>query len=82
MLALGGGPRLLTCVAEKGTYWCRLRIHGTPSHASRPLRTDNALVKAAEVVRRLAEYRPAAQISKVWRRYVEGMGFEPSGLMR
>src|SRR4051812_14803202 len=77
-LDMGAGPRLLTCVAEKGTYWCRLRIHGTPSHASRPLRTDNALVKAAEVVRRLAEYRPETQVSEVWRRYVLGMGFEPS----
>ncbi|MDQ1396496.1 MAG: hypothetical protein QOG64_1755 [Acidimicrobiaceae bacterium] len=71
-----GGPRVMAAVAEKGTYWCLLRIRGTPSHASRPFRTDNALVKAAEVVRRISEYRPAAQIGDVWRKYVAGMGFE------
>lgn len=71
------GTRLTVSTAEKGANWVRLRVEGTPSHASRPLRTDNALVKAAEVVRRLAAYQPPARITEVWRRYVEGMGFEP-----
>jgi acetylornithine deacetylase/succinyl-diaminopimelate desuccinylase-like protein len=71
------GPKLTVNVAEKGTHWCKLRIHGTPSHASRPLRTDNALVKAAEIVRRIAEYRPQTQIGEVWRRFVEGMAYPP-----
>ena len=31
---------------------------GTPGHGSMPFGTDNALVKAAEVVRRLAAFRP------------------------
>jgi acetylornithine deacetylase/succinyl-diaminopimelate desuccinylase-like protein len=69
------GPKLPIIVGEKGTYWCVLRVHGTPGHASQPLRTDNALVKAAEVVRRLAEYRPETQIHETWRRFVEGMEF-------
>jgi len=43
------GPKLPVIVAEKGTYWCSLRVQGTPGHGSMPLRTDNALVKAAEV---------------------------------
>ena len=46
-------------VGEKGTYWCTLRVSGTPGHGSQPFRTDNALVTAAEVVRRIAEYQPA-----------------------
>ena len=71
------GPKLPVIVGEKGTYWCRLTVHGTPGHASQPLRTDNALVKAAEVVRRIAEYRPETQIHDVWRRFVEGLGFPP-----
>jgi acetylornithine deacetylase/succinyl-diaminopimelate desuccinylase-like protein len=71
------GPKLPVIVGEKGTYWCRLTVKGTPGHASTPLRTDNALVKAAEVVRRIAEYRPQTQIHDVWRRFVEGMGFPP-----
>ncbi|HEY6379168.1 MAG TPA: M20/M25/M40 family metallo-hydrolase [Candidatus Dormibacteraeota bacterium] len=70
------GPRLWITVGEKGICWTRLTFHGTPGHGSRPLLTDNALVKAAEAVRRLSEYRPAAQISEVWRRWVDGMAFD------
>ena len=40
---------------------------GTPGHGSMPFGADNALVRAAEVVTRLAEYRPAAAINDVWR---------------
>jgi acetylornithine deacetylase/succinyl-diaminopimelate desuccinylase-like protein len=68
------GIRLPVIVGEKGTWWCTLRVKGTPGHASQPLRTDNALVKAAEVVRRIAEYRPQADIHETWRRTVEGLG--------
>ena len=69
------GMRLPVIVGEKGTYWCKLTIRGTPGHASQPLRTDNALVKAAEVVRRIDQYRPETQIHDAWRRFIEGMGF-------
>jgi acetylornithine deacetylase/succinyl-diaminopimelate desuccinylase-like protein len=72
-----GPPKLVLMAAEKGTYWCKIRVHGTPGHGSMPLRTDNALVKAAEIVRRLAEYRPDAQIHETWRRFVEQMEFPP-----
>src|SRR5882757_6375625 len=71
------GPRLPVIVGEKGSYWCRLSVKGTPGHASQPFRTDNALVTAAEVVRRLADYRPAAQIHDVWRRFIEGVEYPP-----
>ena len=70
-----GGERVNVTVGEKGVFWCRLRVRGTPGHGSRPLRSDNALVKAAAVVTRLAGYRPAAHITDSWRRWVEGMGF-------
>src|SRR5207244_8282863 len=53
-LPSSGGPKLPVIVGEKGTHWCMLRIRGTPGHGSMPFRTDNALVKAAEVVRRMA----------------------------
>ena len=71
------GVRLPVITGEKGVFWCTLTVRGTPGHASQPLRTDNALVKAAEVVRRLAEYRPAADIHDAWRRFVEGIGLPP-----
>ncbi len=69
------GRRLPVMVGEKGSCWCRLRVSGTPGHGSQPLRTDNALVTAAEVVRRLASYRPTADIHGAWRAFVESMGW-------
>jgi acetylornithine deacetylase/succinyl-diaminopimelate desuccinylase-like protein len=68
-----GGPKLPALVAEKGSYWCTLRVRGTPGHASMPLRTDNAVVKAAEVIRRLAGYEPRADLHETWRRFVRGL---------
>ena len=71
------GLKLPVIVGEKGSYWCRLRVHGTPGHGSQPFRTDNALVTAAEVVRRLDEYQPETQIHDVWRRFISSMGYPP-----
>ena len=67
------GPRLPVIVGEKGSYWCRITVPGTPGHASQPFRTDNALITAAEVIRRLAEYRPQTQIHDTWRQFIEGV---------
>ena len=72
-----GTPRLPVIVGEKGVYWCTLTVRGTPGHGSQPLRTDNALVKAAEVVRRIDEYRPQAELHEAWTRFIEGIGFPP-----
>lgn len=69
------GVRLPVLTAEKGTFWSKLRVRGTPGHGSQPYRTDNAVVTAAEVVRRLAEYHPPTQIQEVWRKFVEGMHY-------
>ncbi len=41
-------------------------MRGTPGHGSAPFRGDNALVKAAGVVQRLAEYRPAPRFHELW----------------
>src|SRR3954447_7594997 len=71
------GPRLPVVVGEKGTFWTKIRVHGTPGHGSQPFRTDNALVTAAEVVRRIAEYRPQTQIHESWHQFVEGLHYEP-----
>jgi acetylornithine deacetylase/succinyl-diaminopimelate desuccinylase-like protein len=72
------GERIGVTVGEKGICWCRVRVHGTPGHGSRPLHADNALVKAAEVVTRLSAYPTAAHMTEAWRRWVAGMGFEPA----
>jgi acetylornithine deacetylase/succinyl-diaminopimelate desuccinylase-like protein len=67
------GTKLPVITAEKGSHWCTLRITGTPGHASQPFRTDNALVTAAEVVRRLAEHRPQTTIDETWTRFVTAL---------
>ena len=69
------GIKLPVIVGEKGTWWCTLRITGTPGHASQPYRTDNALVKAAEVVRRLSEFKPPTVLHDVWQRFIRSMGY-------
>lgn len=69
-----GVTRLPVIVGEKGAFWCTLTVRGTPGHGSQPLRTDNALVKAAELVRRIDEHRSEAQLHEAWTRFVEGIG--------
>ena len=71
------GMKLPVLVAEKGSAWTKLIVHGTAGHGSTPLIADNALVRAAEVVRRLAAYRPLAVIHDTWREYVKAMEFDP-----
>jgi acetylornithine deacetylase/succinyl-diaminopimelate desuccinylase-like protein len=71
------GHTLKVTVGEKGGNWRRLVVHGTPGHGSRPFRTDNALVTAARVIQRLAEYRPPARILDAWRGYVEALELPP-----
>ena len=70
------GSKVVVTVGEKGAAWRRLRVHGTPAHGSMPFGTDNALVKAAEVVRRVATYRPAAEINDVWRAYAASLDLD------
>jgi len=71
------GVKLPVMVGEKGTYWCRIRVKGTPGHGSMPLRTDNALVKAAEVVRRIAAYQPETNIIDAWKAFVQRSDLPP-----
>src|SRR5690606_7042506 len=48
---------------------------GTPGHGSQPYKTDNALVTAAKVVQRIAEYEPRTQIHDIWERFLRGMDY-------
>ena len=71
-------PVVTVTVAEKGVAWRRLRVTGTPGHGSAPFRKDNALVKAAAVVNRLAEYRPAPRFHELWHDNVRHMDVDES----
>jgi acetylornithine deacetylase/succinyl-diaminopimelate desuccinylase-like protein len=70
------GRRIVMMSGEKGIGWRRLTVHGTPGHGSMPYRADNALITAAEVVRRLAAYTPTPQLGEHWRAYVDALGVE------
>ncbi len=72
------GIKLQVTVGEKGVNWRRLVVKGTPGHGSMPFRTDNALVTASEVVRRVAAYQPKARILDEWRRYVSELELAPA----
>ena len=72
-IAPDGARRVVVNTGEKGIAWRRLRVSGTPAHGSMPFGSDNALVKAAEIIRRLAQYRPKAYIDEIWRDQVGAM---------
>jgi acetylornithine deacetylase/succinyl-diaminopimelate desuccinylase-like protein len=74
LLRAPAGDRVTLVAAEKGIGWRRLVVRGTPGHGSMPWGADNALVTAAEVVRRLAAHQARPEITSYWRALVESMG--------
>jgi acetylornithine deacetylase/succinyl-diaminopimelate desuccinylase-like protein len=64
-------------VAEKGGGTIVVHVKGTAAHSSVPWGSDNALVTAAEVIRRLTTYRPRTEILPSWVSWVEAQGFAP-----
>jgi acetylornithine deacetylase/succinyl-diaminopimelate desuccinylase-like protein len=73
-----GETNVTVHVGEKGVAWRRLRVKGTPGHGSMPYGADNALVKAAHVVSRLAEYRPAPYVDDLWNAFVGSLSVDPA----
>ncbi len=63
-------------IGEKGVAWRRLRVRGTPGHGSRPFNADNALIKAAAVVQRIAEYSPTPAFHELWRQQVQSLSVD------
>src|SRR6184192_4645528 len=57
-----GRPFYLCSSAEKMSSPFRLRVRGRAGHASMPGIADNALVKAAALIERLAAYRPEPRL--------------------
>jgi acetylornithine deacetylase/succinyl-diaminopimelate desuccinylase-like protein len=72
-----GDEAVTVHVGEKGVAWRRLRVRGTPGHGSMPYGSDNALVKAAQVVSRLADYRPSPYLDDLWRTLVDTLPLDP-----
>ncbi|MGI9621597.1 MAG: M20/M25/M40 family metallo-hydrolase [Acidimicrobiales bacterium] len=73
--ATNDGAATIINVAEKGVGWQRLHVRGTPGHGSAPYDADNALIRAAEVIRRLSEYRPTPEMHELWKIQVESLPY-------
>jgi acetylornithine deacetylase/succinyl-diaminopimelate desuccinylase-like protein len=63
-LDFGGSVYYLCSTAEKMTAPFNVRVHGRSGHASMPGIADNALVKAARLIERIAAYRPEPQLQQ------------------
>jgi acetylornithine deacetylase/succinyl-diaminopimelate desuccinylase-like protein len=68
----GGGRIFYLCsTAEKMSSPFVLRVHGRSGHASMPGISDNALVKAARMILRLAEFRPEPRLEPEVAAFIE-----------
>ncbi|MDQ2911413.1 MAG: M20/M25/M40 family metallo-hydrolase [Actinomycetota bacterium] len=76
-IELLGRPFYLCSSAEKMSSPFQLRIHGRAGHASVPGIADNALVKAAPLLERLAAYRPELQLGPETSAVVEAVAGRP-----
>ena len=84
-LDLGGSTYYICSTAEKMTAPFRIRVHGRAGHASMPGIADNALVKAATLIERIAAYRPEPRIEQeveAFLRTVLGEVPKPSQIMK
>jgi len=63
-LELGGSVYYVVTTAEKLTAPFHVHVHGRSGHASMPGIADNALVKAARLIERIAAYQPEPQIQQ------------------
>ena len=68
------GTTVLLTNSEKGGAGRRITVHGEPGHGSMPYRANSALIKAAEVVRRLAEYNPEPRLDQMWTDRIGALG--------
>ena len=63
-LTVGGDVFWVVATAEKLTAPFHIRVHGRSGHASMPGIADNALVKAAKLIERIAAYQPEPRIQQ------------------
>ena len=76
---VAGRPVYLCAVAEKQSSPFVLRVRGRSGHASMPGISDNALVKAAALIERLAAFRPERRMLPETEAFLEVVG-DPAAL--
>jgi acetylornithine deacetylase/succinyl-diaminopimelate desuccinylase-like protein len=67
------------CVAEKGVFRFKVTTDGVAGHASIPKIGDNALLKMAPLLARMAERQPGFDLTDGPRALLEGLGLKPNG---
>jgi len=74
----GGDRRYGVCCAEKGKFRFKLIARGVAGHASLPRTGDNALLKLAPVLQRIAHAKPAFDITEAPAALLSGLGADPT----
>lgn len=72
-LPIGTGAKLPIMTAEKGSQWTRILVKGTPGHGSMPYKSDNALVKASELITRIAKYKAPLHLAGIWKAFIDSI---------
>lgn len=73
-----GGRRCYgVCCAEKGVFRFTVTTEGVAGHASMPGMGENALLKMAPVLGRLAARQPSYELTSEPRAFLEGIGEDP-----
>jgi acetylornithine deacetylase/succinyl-diaminopimelate desuccinylase-like protein len=73
-----GGRRLYgVCCAEKGVFRFTLTTDGVAGHASMPKMGENALLKMAPLLARLAERQPSYAVTAEPAAFLRGIGEDP-----
>jgi acetylornithine deacetylase/succinyl-diaminopimelate desuccinylase-like protein len=76
----GGARRYGVCCAEKGVFRFVVSTDGVAGHASMPKMGDNALLKMAPVLARLAAAQPAYTLTAEPEAFLRGLGEDPTDL--
>jgi acetylornithine deacetylase/succinyl-diaminopimelate desuccinylase-like protein len=81
-LEIGGKPYWVCTVAEKMSAPFVIRVRGRSGHASMPGIADNALVKAAGLIERIASYSPPQVVPPEVHAFLQTIGAELGALPR
>jgi acetylornithine deacetylase/succinyl-diaminopimelate desuccinylase-like protein len=74
----GGRRRYGVCCAEKGVFRFNVTAHGAAGHASLPRTGDNALLKLAPVLAKLADQPDSYEVTEGPAALLRGLGEDPA----
>ena len=73
----GGSRRYGVCCAEKGIFRFTLTARGAAGHASLPRTGENALLKLAHALQRIADAKPTFELTEAPAALLAGLGADP-----